>query len=224
MIRANHKKWARFIYNIYINSLIKKSFSAFYLANPFPRLPEGKGLLITPNHTSWWDGFFVDYMTRRFHDKLLHVMMLEEQLSRYWFFAKLGAYSIDPGNRESVQETMDYTGEVINKNENIAIMFPQGILKSYRRRPIKLKKAGINMIVSGKEKNFVILPVALKIQFYTERHPEVIAHFGRVLYPEKVQRDFNVFRDEFIHNIDMLDEACCNRKFVIEIVHGNNCH
>ena len=162
MIKAKHAKWGRLLYNYYMDRLLKKTFNSFFLVNKFPEIPEGKGLLITPIHMSWWDGFFADYLTRRFHDKLFHVMMLEEQLKRFWFFTRVGAFSIHPPDKESVKETMVYTNHLLNQDEGIVVMFPQGILQLYDKRPIELKKRGMEIITSCEVNNYVIMPLGLK--------------------------------------------------------------
>ena len=78
------------------------------------------------------------------------------------------------------------------------------------------------MLVSEKEDNYLILPMAFKIQFYTEQHPEIIVRLGSVLTPQDVQKNFHLFEDEFINNIDMLDQASFNRDFIREIIHGTD--
>ena len=40
MIKADHKNWARFIFDIYINNLLKRNFSNYYLTNSYPDLPD----------------------------------------------------------------------------------------------------------------------------------------------------------------------------------------
>ena len=40
MIRASHKTWARLFFNPYLDGLIKKNFSHFYLVNGFPDIDE----------------------------------------------------------------------------------------------------------------------------------------------------------------------------------------
>ena len=102
MIQASHKKWARRIFNPYCDSLLKRNFSQFLRVNTFPRLSPDLPLIITPNHISWWDGFFIDYLTRKFLNRKGYIMMLEEQLSKYWFFQKIGAFSIDPSNAKRI--------------------------------------------------------------------------------------------------------------------------
>ncbi len=212
MITADHRKWARWIFLPYIDREMKKNFSAFYYLNEFPAVPEGKGLLITPNHMSWWDGFFIDLVCRRFHPKLFHIMMLEEQLKRYWFFRFLGAYSIKLNRFKSVIESLRYTGELVSSG-SIAVMYPQGVLEPYDKRPLDLKDAGIRYLGKHFPEGYLVLPAAFKISFFEEKHPEVICRFGELMEPADIAGDSQQFTDAFYGNLDHLDEGSYQREF-----------
>jgi len=217
MIKADYKKWARFIYDLYMNRLLKKNFSNFFLVNELPVIPPEKALLMTPNHMSWWDGFFAGYVFPRFTDKNHHVMMLERELSKYRFFRKVGAFSIDPGNEESVRETLDYTAALLESPANLVNMFPQGVLLPYDLRPIAVKRKGMVHLLGAVKKPFTILPLAFKIQYNILPKPEVIARFGRTMDPAAVRDDFSLFENEFRRNIDLLDEASFKREYIHDL-------
>jgi 1-acyl-sn-glycerol-3-phosphate acyltransferase len=195
-----------------MDRLLVKSFGHFYCANHFPDIPEGKGLLLLPNHMSWWDGFFADYICRKLHDRLFHVMMLEEQLRRFWFFRKVGAFSINPADRASTAETMCYANDVLNAG-SVVVMFPQGVLEPYDRRPFRLKESGLRMICGGGAEDFMVMPVGLKICYFTERYPDIICRFGDPIAQGMAVSDFPLFSRLFSENIAMLDQASYNRTF-----------
>ncbi|MDX1777464.1 MAG: hypothetical protein R3339_01145, partial [Thermodesulfobacteriota bacterium] len=96
MIKASHKKWARLIFNPYCDLLLKRNFSQFLLVNDFPQLSPKLPLIITPNHISWWDGFFIYYLSKKKFNRKIYLMMLESSLEKFWFFQKIGAFSINP--------------------------------------------------------------------------------------------------------------------------------
>lgn len=214
MIRADHKRWARLVFNPWIDRLLRKSFTNFFLANRFPDTPSDLGLLITPNHMSWWDGFFIDHVCRKMTDRRFHIMMLEHQLRRYWFFRKLGAYSIDQNDPENIKESLGYTAELMRDPCNIAVMFPQGILEPYDLRPVRIRKTGLQQIAGNAHGSFTILPAAFKISFFEEQQPEIIARFGRVFTPEEITDDFPAYEEEFTRNIDLLDRASYRREYI----------
>ncbi len=216
MLKAKHSKIARLIFNPYIDRLMKKSFTSFYLVNQIPEFPEKKGLIITPNHISWWDGFFIDYISRKFIPRKLHLMMLESSLKKYWFFNKLGSYSINPENSKSLIETAEYTGEILNDPSNFVITYPQGEIEPFEKRPLSIKE-GIKFFIKKNPEDIFVLPVGFKIQFYNEKNPAIICRFGNFIRAEKILENFDFFKIEFTNNLDKLNEAACSKNFVKDI-------
>jgi hypothetical protein len=45
--------------------------------------------------------------------------MLEEQLKRYWFFKKLGCYSIDLNDKRKMIVSLKYTMDLLLKPNNL---------------------------------------------------------------------------------------------------------
>jgi len=199
-----------------MNNLLKKNFSHFYLVNNFPDIPEDKGLIITPNHISWWDGFFAEYLFKKYLNRNLYIMMLEEQLKRYWFFRMLGAYSINPASPLSIRETVNYTREVVADPKNFIVTFPQGEIESFEKRPLTLRR-GLNFIVKGIEKDFLVLPVGFKIQYYNEKYPSIIVRFSNLLQGKEIIKNYSLYESEFVNNIDMIVEAAEKKLFVKDL-------
>jgi 1-acyl-sn-glycerol-3-phosphate acyltransferase len=212
MIISNHKKWAQFVFYKYINFLLRRNFRNFYLVNTFPEIEEEAGLVITPNHISWWDGFFAGYIEKLFLHRTPHIMMLEKQLNKYWFFSNVGAYSINPGNTKSIIESALYTRDVISNSQNSVIIFPQGEIEAFEKRPLKLKK-GLQLFVHGIDSNFYILPIAFKIQHFEEKNPAVIVRFGKLLEGKAVQSNLAIYEEEFLRNLDKLNNAAYTKSF-----------
>jgi 1-acyl-sn-glycerol-3-phosphate acyltransferase len=206
MIQPDHTRWARFIFNPYLNRLLRNNFSHFYLVNEPPAVDDGHGLIVTPNHFSWWDGFFIDYVLRRYSARRLHIMMLENQLRRYRFFRKLGAYSVDPKDRESITESLRFTAQILNNPGNLVVYYPQGEIQPYDKRPLQVK-TGLRRVLQLTTIPVAVVPTAFKIQYAHERRPCIIAHFADPLRGETIAEDFSGFDTEFRKNIDALDRA-----------------
>lgn len=216
MIKAEHKRWARILFNPYINRLLRKSFSNLYLVNEIPRVPEGSGLLITPNHISWWDGFFIDYLLRQTINRKLYLMMLESSLRRYWFFQKLGAYSIDPGNPLSIVQTARYTRELLGDSRNMVVTYPQGEIEPFEKRPLSVKD-GLQIFLKNLKEDAVILPTGFKIQFQDEKKPAVYCRFGKELKSSEVLGDYSLFIKSFTDNLDQLSSAANEQNFTTDL-------
>ncbi len=215
MIKAKHHSGIRFFFTQYINYILRKNFSHLYFVNEIPEIPKNRALLLTPNHMSWWDGFIIDYLNRKFLCKKFHVMMLEEQLKKYWFFKHLGAYSIEPKSKTSIDETFLYTGELLHHQENIVVLFPQGELFPFMRRPVDIKK-GITHLNQYTHTNFIILPLFLTISFYNEKLPEIYVRFGDLM--DNKTLDFNNYKNMFTDEINALSEAAAERNFIQDVL------
>jgi len=215
MIPADHKTWARWIFNPYSRRLLKKHFTGFYRANDYPPVTEGRPLLILPNHISWWDGFFIDFVCRQFITRKPFLMMLEEQLRRYWFFQKVGAYSINPHLPRGIMEAARYTQDVLKDPNHFVIIYPQGEIEPFEKRPLTLKR-GLQLFIK-ETPAAQVLPVGFRIQYYNQKHPAVIVRFGESLTAGAVIHDFSVFESTFYGNLDLLSQAADRQSFAEDI-------
>jgi 1-acyl-sn-glycerol-3-phosphate acyltransferase len=205
------------IFRGYIYRELKKNFQAFYMLNEFPAIPEDRSLLITPNHFSWWDGFFVDYLGTRFLKRQVYLMMLEEQLQRYWYFKKFGAFSVDPGNIQSVIETLKYTLKPLMDPSNYVVIYPQGVLEPYGKEPIVIRKGGLRYLINHAPHPFLILPIGFRVTYYNEKHPEISVRMGGMIESENLKGNFNYFKKQFLHNLEELDKGTFKRKFLRDL-------
>ncbi len=213
MIKADHKKWARSIFNIFIDRELKKNFSNFYQVNEMPPIDENSAMVFTPNHISWWDGFFIDYVGRKLTNRKLHIMMLEEQLKRYWFFQKLGAYSLNPTNPKSIVETGEYTREIISDSKNFTVIYPQGEIEPFEKKPLSLRQ-GLKVFLKNPKLDTYIIPAAFKIHYENEKHPAIYFRFGDAVNSNVVIENYEVFKTEFLDNINKLSEAAVDKLFI----------
>jgi len=207
MIKAEHKKWARLLYDFYIRRLLKKNFIGFYLLNEFPIIPINAGLIIAPNHFSWWDGFFIDFVCKKYLNRKIHLLMLEEQLQRYWFFKKVGAYSIKLDDPASIAVSLLYSREIVSSPKNFLVIYPQGEIEPYDKRPPQIKE-GLKSVIKNLPVETFVLPFAFKIQFGNEMKPDIFARTGDLLNSELILSDYSIFKGAFEKNLIELDN--CN--------------
>lgn len=203
MIKASHKKWARLMFNPYINYLLRSNFRSFYILNDLPEIPKSAGLVVTPNHFSWWDGFIIDFITRRLIKRKFHVMMLEDQLRKYWFFKKLGAYSINPTNPISTARTLNYTRELLLSPKNLVVVYPQGTIQSLNSKSITLRE-GLQKLLDKNKCEVQVLPLAVKFEYKENKNPDIVARFGNMLRAEEIKINFESFSNEFLNNMENL--------------------
>jgi 1-acyl-sn-glycerol-3-phosphate acyltransferase len=177
MIKANPTRWAKFIFHIYVMRLMKRHFHAFHLFGDLPQPDPELPLLLIPNHSTWWDGFFVYLLNEEILKRELYLMMLDRQLAKYKFFSRIGAFGITPGDKENVKESLNYTVELLQKKNVMITMFPQGVLLPWGKRPLNFKK-GIKSIIKRYGEPVNILPLAMRAEYGGEQRAEVFFQFG----------------------------------------------
>lgn len=195
MYKVKHSRIARFFYDLYIKREMKKHFSGYRLTAPLPEIPADYSLLVTPNHISWWDGFFIDQLFTRHYGKKLHLMMLEKELKKIKFFTKIGAYSITPESASSVIESIKYTREILNNSDNYCVIYPQGEIEPFEKEVLSVKTGIVKMLRTGSKT--MVLPVSFKIQYENEKKPYIAVNFGKLLTADEVISDFNLYISEF---------------------------
>lgn len=196
MIQAQHRFWADFIFQPYLTWLFKRHFHRIQLLGTLPEVPSHLPLLLLPNHSTWWDGFFVYLLNKQIFQRTTYLMMLEEQLSKYRFFAKIGAYSIEPKHRQGIVESLEYTVGLLNQGTPLISIFPQGQLLPWHTRPLDYKR-GVEWILREYGKPVAVLPLAIRTEFLGEKRPEAFFLFG----------DVNSIDADTFHGMDCLEKT-----------------
>lgn len=202
MIRAKHNTAAEILYKPYVKRLLRSSFNRFVLTNSIPDISGLKGLIVTPNHFSWWDGFFAEYLMRTQTDRKLYIMMLEEQLIKYPFFKYLGAFSIKPGSVKSVADTLRYAKDIAVSDSSYLVFYPQGEIQKHEVDNVKLKN-GLTSF-SNNESTGVLI-VSFKIVYGNEKKPDVYCRFYDRILSIRTEDEFRIYEKLFLKNIVMLN-------------------
>ncbi len=192
MIKAAHSRFADAAFGIYLNIHMGLSFRKVTIIGTPPK-KEGPVLLIG-NHFSWWDGFIARHVNNRVLHKKLHLMMLEEELSKRRFLRKLGAFSIEKGNR-SMLESFDYATNVLGSPNNLLVLFPQGRFQSVNQSPVSFQK-GWFKIAEMAPKNTQWLFMASLVDYFRHPKPALSIYLHAPLPPEnasQAQDDYNEF-------------------------------
>ena len=196
MIRAEPRRWADMIFQPYLTWLFKRHFHEIQVLGELPKIPHDLPLLLLPNHSTWWDGFFIYLLNKQIFRRTAYLMMLEEQLSKYKFFRKIGAYSIEPKHRRGIVESLEYTVELLNEGTPLVSIFPQGQLLPWHTRPLGYKR-GVEWILQEYGKPITVLPLAIRAEFRGEKRPNVLFLFGEV----------NSFNPGTFHGVDWLENT-----------------
>jgi 1-acyl-sn-glycerol-3-phosphate acyltransferase len=179
MTRARHSPGADRIFLPYILRQFRKTFHGLYFLGPVPAIDPALPLLITPNHSTWWDGFFFYILNKRLFRRTGYLMMLEEQLSKYGFFSRIGAFGIEPGLPRRSYEALRYSAELLRDPENALCIFPQGVLRYSGVRPLEFQR-GLGYILKLYGGDVNLLPLGIRCEFLIDQRPEAFFMADRV--------------------------------------------
>ncbi|MDX9791362.1 MAG: lysophospholipid acyltransferase family protein [Candidatus Kapabacteria bacterium] len=221
MIKAKHSKFAELIFKPYIFRMMAKNFHSINLIGDIGYINSDYPLILTPNHSTWWDGFFVYLLNKKILNRKFYIMILEEQLSKFKFFVKLGGFSINKQTPSEIMESLRYTSSIMETNPPPVItIFPQGELLPSFIRPLNFRK-GIEIIAGLYAKPVTILPLSIKIEFLSDEKPDLFFRFGN---PLVIENRFDVLSDiirkEVESGLEIISEKILKKEFGIQIHKG----
>jgi hypothetical protein len=172
MIKPARYLLTDWFWHVYFNFILKADFKELRY-NQDVGISQNKALLVLGNHFSWWDGFILFRLNELYFRKRLHLMMLENQLSKNSFLRYAGAYSINRQGRK-ILESLHYTSGLLENPQNLVIIFPQGKIESMHAPHIYFEK-GIKRILEGCRKEVQIVFSTALVDYYAHRKPTL--HF-----------------------------------------------
>lgn len=203
MIKARNSSVAEIIFKPYIQWIFKRHFREFFSLLSDLGNVESKGIIITPNHFSWWDGFFAYlFIKKHFPNRQIKMMMLEEQLKRFWFFKYLGCFSINPKNPKCVVESLQYASKQVSEH-TVLVIYPQGAIKHFYTQ--YTAKNGLGFIIERTTIETLILPVVFSVNYSEHRLPSVYANSSLFLASElkaqgikKLEKELHRLRESLL--------------------------
>ncbi len=201
MIKANHKPFFVWFFKLYSKYMIKKHFHTVHWKNEVT--PKDKPVLLVGNHFSWWDGFFANHINHEIFQKKFHVMMLEKQLENRMFLNKAGAYSIRRNSRSAV-ESLNYTRELLTKNENLVTVYPQGKFYSIYKHPFTFENGMNTVLSSGQDKLQIVFYAAL-VDYFSHKKPALtlgIKEYDGNPEMKEMENEYNLFFEKLVYEQD----------------------
>jgi 1-acyl-sn-glycerol-3-phosphate acyltransferase len=168
-------------------------------------------MLVVANHFSWWDGFFIASLNRKKFHKKFHVMMLEEQLKKNWFFQHTGAFSVKK-NSKSIVESLNYAAELLQNPENLVTYFPQGQFESVNQGKLNFEK-GLERLLKKLKNDVQVVFVANQVDYFESAKPYLFMHFETYHYSAKticqIEKEYNAFFNTCAQkNLTLRNESC----------------
>ena len=183
ILKAKHNFFLYPFFKWYAVRIVMRNFRVVKVTGNY--VEQGLPVLLVANHISWWDGLWAMYLNVKFFRKRFHFMMLEEQLRKYWLFNYFGGYSVSQGSR-SVIESLDYTAGLLEDPENLALIFPQGEIKTMHLQSFHFEK-GLERILKHKEGRVQVILLASLTDYFSHPKPSIYLYIK-----EYDSHDFNL--------------------------------
>ncbi|MDX2009844.1 MAG: lysophospholipid acyltransferase family protein [Myxococcaceae bacterium] len=156
----------------YIGRKVRSAFRGVWVRGQLPSSRDG--LVAYLNHSSFWDGFIAHQLgLAAGWDS--YAVMEEQNLAKYPFHTRIGAFSIRRGDPRSAVETLKYAKTVLSRPNACVIIFPQGEIRA-GQGPLGELSRGVEVLARSSKKPAV--PIAIRYAFLEHEHPDVLIEVG----------------------------------------------
>ncbi|WP_338870791.1 lysophospholipid acyltransferase family protein [Myxococcus stipitatus] len=160
------------VLDAYIGRKFRSAFRGLWVRGELPA--PGPGRLVYLNHTNWWDGFMLHQLSRvAGWDG--YCLMEEENLRRYRFLARIGAFSIRRTDPCSSVESLRYARELLQRPRAALYVFPEGEHRPPGELPLRLER-GVELL--GRVSRVECVPIGVRYTFFEHERPDVLLEVG----------------------------------------------
>jgi 1-acyl-sn-glycerol-3-phosphate acyltransferase len=156
----------------YVGRKVKSAFRGLWVRGTLP--PSTNGLVAYLNHSSFWDGF-IAHQLAKLAGWNVYAMMDEENLAKYRFHTRIGAFSIRPKDPRSAVETLRYAKSLLARPDGCVVIFPQGEIRA-GQGPLGPLSRGVEVLARSSKTPSV--PVAIRYAFLEHEYPDVLVEVG----------------------------------------------
>ncbi len=204
MIKAKHHFFIYPFFQYYTLYLLRKKFHSVRVIGEF--FDENKPILLIANHVSWWDGFWAMFLNLNRLKRKFYFMMQENQLLKFRFFNKTGAFSVNKNSREIIQ-SINYASVILEDKRNMLLIYPQGKIQSIYEHKFNFEK-GIERILKEKNGKVQLVFSVNLIDYFSQPKPSLY------IYIETYSGQFTRNNIEFSYN--EFYQNCVNKQKQIQ--------
>ncbi|MCP3103716.1 lysophospholipid acyltransferase family protein [Myxococcus sp. K15C18031901] len=156
----------------YIGWKFRSAFRGLWVRGALPEA--GPGRLVYLNHTNWWDGFMLHQLSRvAGWDG--YCLMDEENLRRYRFLARIGAFSIRRKDAVSSVESLRHAKQLLRRPRAALYVFPEGEHRPFGELPLRLER-GVELL--ARVGRVECVPIGVRYAFFEHERPDVLLEVG----------------------------------------------
>ncbi|WP_416149621.1 lysophospholipid acyltransferase family protein [Salipaludibacillus sp. HK11] len=205
MIKANKKPLFENIFHSYNKYLLRRSFHQISLSKNSTVPTEKQGIYLI-NHSSWWDSLILFYLNQEKLKLDAIAMMAEEGIERFPFFAKIGAFSVNPSSRKSLMESLHYASDQLHEEKHL-FLFPQGEEVHLEKRPFNFFSGAAYLQESVS--STPVIPIVFYHGLFHHQLPEWFIHIGTPIeFDQETTRKEKtvVFEKQLEYELDYLKQ------------------
>ncbi|MBF5042982.1 acyltransferase [Aggregicoccus sp. 17bor-14] len=208
MIPARKGGPAGWVLDRYVGHKVRGAFRGLWVqGEPLP--PPTRARLVYMNHCSWWDGFMLHQLAKSAGWDA-YALMEEQNLRRYPFLARLGAFSVRRGEGASALESLRYAKALFSRPRTAVFVFPEGEQRPFGGGPLRLE-GGVALLAraAGAE----CLPVAVRYVLLEHERPDILLDVGRAHPPAPLAH----FERALQGGVDRLSAASSTAGFRLQV-------
>lgn len=199
MLEAKHHFFVYPFFQHYTRFLLKMKFHKVRISGEFT--DENKPILLIANHVSWWDGFWAMYLNLSRLNRTFYFMMQENQLLKFKFFNKTGAFSVNKNSREIIQ-SLKYAASILEDKRNMLLMYPQGKIQTIYDNKFNFEK-GIERILLEKNGKIQLVFSVNLIDYFSQPKPSLYIYvetYNGQFSKDAIQLSYNEFYQNCVNN------------------------
>ncbi|MFM8413452.1 MAG: lysophospholipid acyltransferase family protein [Planctomycetota bacterium] len=140
----------------------------------------GEPVVIYTNHPGWWDPLvFLLVGAVLYPERMSYGPIDAAALGKYKFLERIGFIGIEPGTWRGSARFLRMARAALARSDVLFWITAQGEFADPRRRPVEIRP-GVGHALAAAGRGLVV-PLAVEYPFWSERSPEALAAFGRVM-------------------------------------------
>lgn len=173
MIEASPSPIFARLFAVYAGWTVRRHFRAVFVRGNLPdtRAP----LLACVHHAGWWDPILLFHLSRRRFPGCHFTMMEEENLRRFRFFRRIGAFGIDRASASGPLASLRYALGRLSEPGSRVWIFPQGAIAPVDRRPLEVDPGAAWLASKAR---VPVVAVAIRYEFREDQLPEAFVSFS----------------------------------------------
>ncbi len=186
MIRVKRSRVFESVFTRYNTWMLRRHFSSLRLRGyeHVRELDRSRPIVFYGNHSCWWDGLIEYYLSRQVFGFEPYLMMDETQMSRYRFFRRIGAFSVNRGVPREAASSLRYAISLFGAPNRVLWIYPQGVMRPNDSRPLAFY-GGVVRIAQGIGMTQLV-PIAHRYEFMKDQKPDAFLSIGKPRLVEKV--------------------------------------